>query len=56
MSGMRACGAVCYDFGEMFRAQGYFYSKPLPIPEYEEFCKKYENEDIQDIIDELNKC
>lgn len=36
--------------------QGYFYSKPLPIPEYEEFCKKYENEDIQDIIDELNKC
>ena len=26
MSGMRACGAVCYDFGEMFRAQGYFYS------------------------------
>ncbi len=26
MSGMRACGAVCYDFGEMFRSQGYFYS------------------------------
>ena len=32
--------------------QGYFYSKPLPIPEYEEFCKKYENEDIQDIIEQ----
>lgn len=26
ISGMRACGAVCYDFGEMFRCQGYFYS------------------------------
>ena len=26
ISGMRACGAVCYDFGEMFRAQSYFYS------------------------------
>lgn len=26
ISGMRASGAVCYDFGEMFRAQGYFYS------------------------------
>ena len=26
ISGMRACGAVCYDFGEMFRTQGYFYS------------------------------
>ncbi len=26
ISGMRACGAMCYNFGEMFRAQAYFYS------------------------------
>ena len=26
ISGMRACGGICYDFGEMFRAQSYFYS------------------------------
>ncbi len=26
ISGLRACGSVCYDFGEMFRAQAYFYS------------------------------
>ena len=36
--------------------QGYYFSKPLPIPEYEEFCKGYENEDIHDIIDELKRC
>ncbi len=24
--GLRACGATCYDYGEMFRSQAYFYS------------------------------
>lgn len=33
--------------------QGFYYSKPLPVEEFEEFAKNYEFEDIHEILMEL---